>query len=135
MSDVTDEKPKSISLQTVSAILGAIVGVITAIFGAGIYYEHLRQTLSEYVQKVDDNEKAIQSLQTQLTNARTSIAALTTFNTSLLRNEERLTPTAKDGLGCDKGQYLAGLRFFSESGLEHGAIYNIEMNCRRFSTD
>ncbi len=40
---------KSISLQAISGAIGALAGIVVSIFGAGVYYEHLRAQLDEYV--------------------------------------------------------------------------------------
>jgi hypothetical protein len=120
---------RSLSLQTVSAIIGAIVGIVTTIFAAGIYYEHLRETLNEYVQKVDDSANAIKNLKSELAATQGSVSALKTFNTNLIHATDKVSP---GGTLCKDGQYAVGLRALSESGLEHGAIFQIDIDCRSF---
>jgi hypothetical protein len=57
---VTEQKSYWTVIPTITGIIGAVVGVAAAIFGAGIYYAQLKTQLDEYVRKIDANEIAIQ---------------------------------------------------------------------------
>jgi hypothetical protein len=129
---VKDAAPvrSNLSLQTIAGALGAVAGIVTTIFGAGIYYESLTVKMNDYINKIETNEKALQALSADLAAAKGSIATLTSFNASLVRGQgDKATP---NGTLCPGGSYLEGIHALSSSGGEHGIIYAITLECRKF---
>jgi hypothetical protein len=51
------------SLPTITGIVGALVGVISAIFAAGVYYQTAKTQLTDYMHKTDSNTNAIHYLE------------------------------------------------------------------------
>jgi hypothetical protein len=126
VQNAAPERP-AFSIQTFSAIIGAVVGVIATIFGAGVYYQNLTTKLNDYVNKIDANERAIQSLTNQLTT-------IATFKADLVRGHVDPAQPDPSNMVCPQGSFVQGIGAASQSGGEHGQIYAVNVVCRRFGT-
>jgi hypothetical protein len=131
MSDVNVSKP-TLGLQTIAGAIGAIVGVLTTVFGAGIYYQSLASKMNDYMNKIDTNEKVLQATNSDLLAVKSSVSTLASFNSDLARGRVDVIPP--DGTLCPAGSYVQGIHAFSQSGGEHGQVYAVTVECRKFSS-
>ncbi|KJC53549.1 hypothetical protein [Bradyrhizobium sp. LTSP857] len=127
MQNAAPEKSSGPSIQAIWGILGALAGIVTTIFAAGIYYQSMTARLNDYIKKIDANEAAILSLKNEL-------AAIVTFKADLIRGHVDPASPDSSNMLCPQGSYVQGIGAASQSGGEHGQIYAVNVVCRRFGT-
>lgn len=129
IQNAAPDKP-GLSLRTIWGVLGAIAGVAATIFSAGVYYQSLTTKLNDYVGKIDANERAIQSLTTELAAVKNSIAAAGALLSNLAHGQ--VAVAQPNGTLCPPGSYVQGIHALSASGGEHGMVYQVDVECRKF---
>ena|SRR5437879_218389 len=129
---VENSAPKRV-VRTIWGVAGAFAGVVATIFGAGVYYQTLTTELTAYIKKIEANERAIQSLSTQLGIAQRSVATLAAFQADLMRGHVEVSSGTSSG--CPAGSFMQGIHPSSQSGGEHGQIYAITVECRKFGVN